>query len=154
MPRRRQVLTVVSSTPSSAAMTEFPPNLSKTVSGVMAPTIVGGMPTCQGLANGRLTDPAAYVSMMPMGEWAEIVGERLRWTREALGFDKVGFAKEIGADKGSITHWEKGDRPLTLLGALKIRDRFGIPLDWLFCGDKSQLRGELYEKIQRIRRAA
>lgn len=89
-----------------------------------------------------------------MGEWAEAVGKRLGWTREALGFDKAQFAREIDVDKGSVTHWEKGDRPLTLLGAIKIRERFGIPLDWLFCGDKSLLRGELYEKIQRIRRAA
>lgn len=121
----------------------------------MEGTIVGKPPTCQELAECTLTDDISRVPIALMGINARAIGERLRRTRLALGFEsKVEFCNQIDVDKGSLTHWEKGERPLTLRAAIKIKDRWGIPLDWLFCGDKAQLSAELYDKILRIRHAA
>lgn len=90
-----------------------------------------------------------------MGEAAKHVGERLRWTRIALGYGtQVDFCKQIGVNKGDYSKFEAGERQVTLRVAMKIKDRWGVPLDWLFCGDKAQLSAELHEKIIQIRRAA
>jgi len=155
MPRRRQVLTVESCTPSSAAMTALTPSSSNTVSGVMVGDTSWQTANCQGLANGSLTDEGPYGQIRIMGKQAKLVGDRLRATRLALGYaQQVDFCSQIGVDKGSYSNFEAGKRPLTLRIAIKIKERWEIPLDWLYCGDKGRLPAELYEKIIRVRRAA
>ena len=90
-----------------------------------------------------------------MMQRAKVVGDRLRRTRLALGFSQqVDFCSQIDVDKGSYSHFESGKRPLTLRVAVKIKERWGVPLDWLYCGDKAQLSTDLYGKIIQIREAA
>lgn len=59
------------------------------------------------------------------------VGERIMELRERYSIDKTEFAKRIGVDKSTITRYEDGDRQPTLDVLLKIKQRFGVSLDWL-----------------------
>lgn len=86
---------------------------------------------------------------------AKIAGDRLRRTRLALGYTKkVEFSKKIEVDKGDYTKFEAGDRALPLSVGIKIKERFGVSLDWLFCADHTHLSTALYDKIIQIRQAA
>jgi transcriptional regulator with XRE-family HTH domain len=76
------------------------------------------------------------------------IAHRLERTREALGFaNQVEFCKEIGVEKNIYNPFEKGRRRITVDAAIKIRKRFNIPLDWIFCGDPSGLPAHLYRKL-------
>jgi len=92
-----------------------------------------------------------------MGRETNTVAERLRRTRLALGYGrgkKTAFANRIGVDKGDYTKFEQGERALPLSAGIRIKEEFGISLDWLFCGDKAHLSTDLYDKIIQIRQAA
>lgn len=85
----------------------------------------------------------------------KIIGMRLRRTRIALGYaQQVDFAREIGLDRSSYHPFESGKRRITIEISVKIKERWNIPLDWIYCGDPAQLPAGLYEKIGQIRAAA
>lgn len=66
----------------------------------------------------------------------KVVASRLKALRLAVGCKtQVAFAKSIGVDKSTYNVWEKGQRPLTFEGALLIRKRYRVPLDYLFFGE-------------------
>lgn len=77
----------------------------------------------------------------------EVIGPRLKALRLAVGCKtQIAFAKELGMDKSTYNPWENGERPLTFIGALLIRKRYRIPLDYLFFGEA---RDELPAKVAR-----
>lgn len=77
----------------------------------------------------------------------EVLGPRLKALRLALGVkSQTDFAKAIGVEKNTYNPWENGSRPLTFEGALLIRKRYRIPLDFLFFGEA---RDELPVKVAR-----
>lgn len=81
----------------------------------------------------------------------EVIGPRLRALRLALGFGKQkDFAGEIGVEKNTYNPWETGKRPLTFEGALLIRKRFKIPLDYQFFGEIDGLSVRLRDSIRQI----
>jgi transcriptional regulator with XRE-family HTH domain len=43
--------------------------------------------------------------------------------------------------------FEKGRRRITIDAATKIRDRYGISLDWIYCADQRVLPSDLYQKL-------
>jgi len=74
---------------------------------------------------------------------------RLARTRLALGFKtQTAFAEEIGIQQYLYNPLETGKRRVSLDVALKIRDKLGIPLDWIYCGDDSRLPTALYKVLQ------
>ena len=86
-----------------------------------------------------------------MAESVKDVAQRLFETRQALGFaGQVDFCREIGVEKNVYNPFEKGRRRITIDVALKIRRRFGIPLDWTYCGDPATLPVHLYQKLSRV----
>lgn len=86
-----------------------------------------------------------------MVEAPEIIGPRLRALRLALGFAKQkDFAAEIGVEKNTYNPWETGKRPLTFEGALLIRRRFKIPLDYLFFGEVDGLSVRTRDNIRQL----
>lgn len=155
MPRSRQVLTVDLGNDSASATAMVPPSRSITVSAVisdMAPKIVREPRTCQAFANsettlavgcgqfgGMLTDPP------------EVIGARLEALRLACGCKtQQEFADEIGVEKNTYNPWEKGERPLSLNGALRIRKRFRIPLEYLFFGElEDQLPAKVAKNLEK-----
>ena len=89
-----------------------------------------------------------------MVDHPKVVGRRLKSLREALDFKtQVAFAEEIGVEKNTYNPWEKGTRQLTFEGALLIRKRFGIPLDYLYFGEPGGLPVRLYKRLAELEAA-
>lgn len=66
----------------------------------------------------------------------KVIGQRLKALRLAVGCKtQAAFAKSIGVEKNTYNPWETGQRPLTFEGALLIRRRYRVPLDFLFFGE-------------------
>lgn len=64
---------------------------------------------------------------------AEEIGERLKLTRLALGFNSQDeFVKGTGLTQNQLSQYETGTRRLTLAAAMKLHRKHGISMDWLF----------------------
>ena len=88
--------------------------------------------------------------MGTMSDRLQVIANRLIRTRQALGFEEqVEFCAEIGVAKNVYNPFEKGKRRITIDVALKIRERFDISLDWIYCGDASRLSVSIHKKISR-----
>lgn len=139
IPYRRQVLTVGKGTPSACATSRVPPSFSIKASAVaadMPAVIVRTVRTCQAFADCDATFRQVRVPVDGMYDPPETIGPRLRALRIACGFkSQARFAREIGVERNTYNPWEKGKRALTFEGALLIRKRFHVPLDYLFFGD-------------------
>ena len=85
---------------------------------------------------------------MPSG--AKSIGRRLLKTREALGLSQAEFCRQIGVQRNLYNPFEKGRRRITIDVATEIRDRYGISLDWIYCGDQRALPSDLYQKLASI----
>lgn len=89
-----------------------------------------------------------------MGDNPRQIARRVRLTRLALGFEtQARFTAYLGINNGLYNTFEKptSGRRISLAAAFKIRERFGVSLDWIYCGDPSLLPVELYRKIQELR---
>lgn len=81
---------------------------------------------------------------------AKTIGARLKALRLAVGCKtQVAFAKSIGVEKNTYNPWEKGERLLTFEGAILIRKRYRVPLDYLFFGEAvDELPAGILTKLQ------
>lgn len=158
IPRLRQQLTVDASARdlsfvSSRARSSVPPKSSMILSQVMTgPTICCDLQPCQDVAACKLTvnHECAKIASMAVAhaESTAAIARRLKATREALGYPTQNeFAKALGVDRSSYNLFENGKRRLTNDVALKMRRKFGISLDWIFCGEVSQLPVGLIAKL-------
>lgn len=79
----------------------------------------------------------------------EIIGPRLKALRLAVDCrTQQDFAHEIGVEKNTYNPWEKGTRELTFEGALLIRKRYKVPLDYLFFGEaREEIPGRILKKL-------
>ncbi|WP_424969964.1 helix-turn-helix domain-containing protein [Dinoroseobacter sp. S76] len=71
--------------------------------------------------------------------YAEI-GARLRWHR--LEFEKLrqaDYAANAGLKRTSLASWETGTKRVSVDAAAKLRNVYGLSLDWLYCGDDANL---------------
>lgn len=85
-----------------------------------------------------------------MAEGLKDVADRLVRLRLALGYEnQAEFCRELRIAKNVYNPFEKARRLLTIGAALKIRRRFGIPLDWLYSGDPAALPANIYRKLGR-----
>ena len=62
----------------------------------------------------------------------ENVAKRLVLVREYLGINQRDFAKEIGVSPQQLNDWEAARLRLSLQGALKIYERYGVDPNWFF----------------------
>lgn len=116
----------------------------------MSPTIVGKLPTSQALAKLQSPETVLVGEMQTNMDSVIAISQRLIQTRLALGFEEQAeFCRQIGIDKTVYNPFEKGRRRISLDVAVAIRERFGIPLDWTFCGDSRQMPAEVYEKLRK-----
>jgi transcriptional regulator with XRE-family HTH domain len=71
---------------------------------------------------------------------AKTIGRRLHRMRVALGYENLSvFARALNCAPNRYNQYENGVRPLTLAVAIRICDKFGVTLDWLYRGDSSGL---------------
>jgi transcriptional regulator with XRE-family HTH domain len=75
------------------------------------------------------------------------IGERLKATRKALGFNATVFSRSAGIAQNAYSQYESGVRRLTLVQALKLCNKHGLTLDWLYRGDLSGLPQQLVLKL-------
>ena len=64
---------------------------------------------------------------------------RLRRVRMALGFSQVDFAKSIEISKQTYAHYESGDTCIPPIRARRLREIYGISLDFLYVGSLDTL---------------
>ena len=120
----------------------------------MRQTSVGAARTCQDF--GQMFT-ASELSALPQGtnggdmpSGAKSIGRRLLKTREALGLSQAEFCRQIGVQRNLYNPFEKGRRRITIDVATKIRDRYGISLDWIYLADQRALPSDLYQKLASI----
>lgn len=67
------------------------------------------------------------------------VAMRLVAVRKKLGFEsQTAFADKLDLTKSTYNPFETGERPLTIQVAKRIRQRFGVSVDYLLFGDIGQ----------------
>lgn len=71
------------------------------------------------------------------------IAERLREAREALGLSQAEFARRARIGKNTMNNWESGDYRVSLNGALKLRETYGLPLDFIYCGNVDMLPNKI-----------
>lgn len=74
------------------------------------------------------------------------VPARLIMTRNALGLSQAELCREAGIATNAWNQFEK-DRTITIVNAIKLCDRFGLTLDWLYLGDRSGLPGRVLRNL-------
>lgn len=61
--------------------------------------------------------------------------------------NQVQFAEKLNIAKNTLNGYETGERPLPAEKARRLRERFGISLDWLLYGDIGQPGYEVAVKL-------
>jgi DNA-binding XRE family transcriptional regulator len=102
------------------------------------------MPSTAGRQPSALSQNANGVDM-PMTP--KNTGRRLLRTREALELSQAEFCRQIGVERNLYNPFEKGRRRITIDVAMKISNRYGITLDWIYAGDPHALPSDLYHKL-------
>lgn len=69
----------------------------------------------------------------------EAIAKRLRQTREALGMKQAEFAERANIPNNTYNQYEQAKGRPSLDFAFKLRDTYGISLDWIYDGDPSGL---------------
>ena len=71
------------------------------------------------------------------------IAERLISVRRALGLTQTEFARRAGINITTMNNWEGGGYRISLNGALRLRQAYGLPLDYIYCGDMSLLPNKI-----------
>ena len=87
----------------------------------------------------KRTRPPAYLRQ---------VGRRLRVARLGLGRSAADMCRELGTTERAWSQWENGKRLLDVLVAIRLKERYGITLDWLYDGDPARLPLRLAEWVR------
>jgi|GEM_PF-2471241 len=78
----------------------------------------------------------------------ELIGQRLRQLRERHGDSAPDLARVLGCAEGTIYHYEKGRRKITLVDLKRIADHYGVPLTY-FIGRETE-EDERTAKLERL----
>ena len=62
------------------------------------------------------------------------IADRLRWHRQLCGLNQDEYAAKIGFKRSAYSLWEAGSHRLSLDGALALRKRWGLSLDFMYEG--------------------
>jgi transcriptional regulator with XRE-family HTH domain len=83
------------------------------------------------------------------------IAKRLELTQEALDLPAAELCRQTDISPNAWSQFTNPEskRRITLNEAYKLRDAFGVTLDWIYDGDPSGLPQRLYKKL-RIHKAA
>lgn len=152
-PRARQELTVDALSPNAAATPPVPPKASMILSTVsnMDSFIVRKLRTRQVFATRETLFGVDCGGILAMADSVKTIAKRLLRTRLALGYqNQAEYCRQIHVGKNTYNPFETGQRRISIDVALKIRARFGVPLDWIYCGDPRHLDGTIYQKLDPV----
>lgn len=62
------------------------------------------------------------------------IAARLLWHRELIGMTQNDYAASFGIKRSAYSLWEAGSHRLSLDGALALRRKYGLPLDFMYEG--------------------
>jgi transcriptional regulator with XRE-family HTH domain len=62
------------------------------------------------------------------------IAERLVWHRGMLGLSQEDYAAKINFKRSAYSLWEAGSHRLSLDGALALRSKWGLSLDFMYEG--------------------
>jgi transcriptional regulator with XRE-family HTH domain len=62
------------------------------------------------------------------------IAERIRWHRSLLGITQQEYADKLGVKRAAFSLWESGSHRLSLDGALALRHKYGLSLDFMYEG--------------------
>lgn len=63
------------------------------------------------------------------------IARRLKAAREVLGYERAApFYAEAGISGTAYQNWEAGGTPISLPNAIRVRERYGLSLDWIYLG--------------------
>lgn len=75
------------------------------------------------------------------------IARRLVAVREHFKRNQTDFAEDLNLAKNTLNGYETGKRSLTIETARRIRDRYGVSVDWLLFGDIGQPSHDLAIKL-------
>lgn len=79
------------------------------------------------------------------------LARRLTAVREALGYKtQSDFAKGAGISYKSYSQCENGTHSLSLPNAIRLRERYGISLDFIYCGSLDTLPHKIASALSSI----
>lgn len=78
------------------------------------------------------------------------IAERLIATQQALDVEPVELCKESGISQTQWTQFTdpKYKRRITLDAAYKLKDAYGITLEWIYDGDRTKLPSDVRQKLR------
>ena len=62
------------------------------------------------------------------------IAERLKWHRSIIGVNQTDYAASINTKRAAFSLWEAGTHRLSLDGALALRSKYGLSLDFMYEG--------------------
>lgn len=64
----------------------------------------------------------------------------MRWHREMYEcMQQKEYSDRAGVGRTTLAAWETGDKRVSVDGAVRLRDAYGISLDWLYLADDNNL---------------
>ena len=68
------------------------------------------------------------------------IADRLKWHRETVKrMTQAEYATSIGIKRAALSLWEAGTHRMSLDGALAIRSKYGVSLDFMYEGNDDAL---------------
>jgi DNA-binding XRE family transcriptional regulator len=77
----------------------------------------------------------------------EAIAARLIRVREIIGLNKTEMAAQLGISVQALSGYETANRDLTLETAKRLRRVHGVPLDFIFFGNKGDLPHRIAAKL-------
>lgn len=73
--------------------------------------------------------------------------------RKALGLNQTEWCRRLGITTTQWSNHESGGRPLSFNIAMKIANKFGVSLDWLYRDIVTTMPSDLLEKLEKQQQA-
>ena len=77
-------------------------------------------------------------------------GLRLRAAREHLELKQESMANMLGCTRTALTNWENGDRLPDVAAMVRLYQRTGITLEWIFAGSLREMNYDKSADLERL----
>lgn len=82
---------------------------------------------------------------------ARDIAIRLKLTQEALGLSSADLCRDTGIKPNAWSQFTNPEkkRRITMTAAWKLKDTYGITLEWIYDNDRSRLPADIVAKLRR-----
>jgi transcriptional regulator with XRE-family HTH domain len=77
-------------------------------------------------------------------------GLRLRAAREHLQLNQENMANMLGCTRTALTNWENGDRLPDVAAMVRLYQRTGITLEWIYAGSLREMNYDKSADLERL----